>query len=141
MNNNFYGFLADFTAVLHIAYAGTIVLGLVLILCGFVMQWEWVRNRWLRGVHLTMILIVVAEAWAGVTCPLTTWEDQLRTLAGQPFDGDSGLAKSIHFLLFFDAPWWVFTACYTICGMLIVMTLILVPPQWRSPQKTVPQFE
>lgn len=139
MNNKIYGFLADFIAVAHIAYAGTIVLGLVLILIGYFTRWQWVRNPWLRGIHLAMILIVVAEAWAGVTCPLTIWEDQLRTLAGQSFDGESGIAQAIHFLLFFDAPWWVFTACYTICGTMIVLSLVLVPPHWRKPQEPVSQ--
>ncbi len=140
MSNSTFGILADFVAVLHIAYAGTIVLGLFLILCGYVMRWNWVYNPWLRSVHLIMILIVVAEAWLGVTCPLTTWEIELRNLADQPFDGHSGLAKSIHFLLFFDAPWWVFTACYTVCGFLIILTLVLVPPCWKKPQEPAQQI-
>ena len=137
MSGHAYGLLADFLAVMHIAYAGTIVLGLVLILCGYALRWKWVRNPWLRGIHLIMIVIVVSEAWVGVTCPLTTWEAELRRLAGQSFDGESGLAKSIHYLLFFDAPWWVFTGCYTVCGTLIVLTLVLVPPHWKKPPETV----
>ncbi len=127
-----YGILADVVALLHIAYASVIVFGLLLIFTGFIRNWKWIRNPWFRCVHLIMIAIVVYEAWAGITCPLTVWERELRTLAQQPFDGESFLGQSIHFLLFFDAPWWVFTLCYSICGFLILLSLILVPPNWSK---------
>ncbi|MCB9953066.1 MAG: DUF2784 domain-containing protein [Planctomycetaceae bacterium] len=130
MSPTLYGILADIVAVLHILYAGSIVVGLFLILIGGARGWKWVRQPWLRSIHLGMIAIVVAEAWLGIVCPLTVWEEKLRALAGQPFDGNSVVARTIHYLLFFDAPWWVFTACYTICGTLIFGTLLLVPPNF-----------
>jgi len=130
MNEQTYGILADLVAILHIAYAGAIVIGLLLILIGYFRQWAWVRNRWFRAIHLIMIAIVVYEAWAGITCPLTVWEKNLRSLANQPFDGHGVLAKTIHQLLFFDASWWVFTAAYSACGLMIILSIFLVPPQW-----------
>lgn len=130
MKTILYGFLADLVAVLHIAYATIIVIGLLLIVVGRLLRWNWVRRPLWRIVHLVMIAIVVYEAWAGITCPLTAWERELRNLAGQPFDGNSFLAVSIHKLLFFDAPWWVFTTCYTMCGGLILLSLVWVPPDW-----------
>lgn len=132
MSPDTYGYLADLVAVLHLTYAAMIVVGLALILLGRWLHWKWVRNPWIRSVHLGMILIVVYEAWAGITCPLTVWETQLRTRARQPFDGHSFLARTIHQLLFFDAAWWVFTACYTVCGALVVASLVLVPPRWSA---------
>ncbi|MEW4487876.1 DUF2784 domain-containing protein [Thalassoglobus sp. JC818] len=132
MNESNYALLADLVAVVHLAYAATIVIGLLLVLCGGIAGWKWVRNRWFRIIHLLMILIVVAEAWAGVTCPLTTLEESLRAKANQPFDGDGFLAGLVHQLLFFDAPWWVFTMCYTVCGLLILVSLSFVPPDWSS---------
>lgn len=129
MTKQTYAFLADVVAVLHIAYAATIVFGLVLILVGYLRNWRWVRNPWFRAIHLGMIAVVVYEAWAGITCPLTTWERELRDLASQPFDGNGLLAKTIHQLLFFDAPWYVFTAAYTVCGLLIAASIFLVPPR------------
>lgn len=131
MNEQTYGIFADLVALLHIAYAGAIVVGLLLILIGYFREWAWVRNRWFRATHLIMIAIVVYEAWTGIKCPLTVWERNLRTLAKQPFDGDGFLAKTIHQLLFFDAPWWVFTAAYTLCGLMIFASLLLVPPRWE----------
>lgn len=129
--------LADVVAVAHLAYAGFIVLALLLILVGYLRRWRWVSNRWFRGIHLVMIAIVVAEAWLGIICPLTTLEAHLRDNAGQSFD-DTPVAVFVHGFLFYEAPWWVFTACYTLCGALIVASMGLVPIQWRTkPTKSV----
>jgi len=74
----FYRILADLVLVIHLAYAGFIVLGMAAILLGIVLKWQWVRNFWFRLIHLIMIAIVVEESILGVICPLTDWEDQLR---------------------------------------------------------------
>ena len=50
---------------------------------GVVLRWKWVRNPWFRAIHLIAIGIVVAESLAGIPCPLTVWERQLRKMAGQ----------------------------------------------------------
>ena len=70
--------LADLVVVAHAAYFSFVVLGLVAILAGIAFRWKWVRNPWFRWIHLSMIGIVVAEAIAGIPCPLTVWERQLR---------------------------------------------------------------
>lgn len=129
MTQTDYSFWADFVAVAHLAYAGFIVVALAIILFGYLLKWQWVRNPWFRTIHLIMIGIVVAEAWLGITCPLTTWEISLRRQAGTSFDG-TPTAQFVHGFLFYDAPWWVFTACYSACGALIFLTLFLVPPKW-----------
>jgi hypothetical protein len=79
-----------------------------------------------------MILVVVLEAWVGFTCPLTTWERQLRSAAGQEtYQGDF-IANWAHDLMFFQAEPWVFTLCYSIFGTLVLATLFCVPPRWRN---------
>ena len=40
------------------------------------------RNFWFRGSHLGAIAVVAAESLVGFVCPLTTWENRLRLLAG-----------------------------------------------------------
>jgi hypothetical protein len=129
--------LADVVAVVHLAYAGFIMLALLLVLMGYLFHWQWVKNRWFRGIHLGMIAIVVAEAWPGIICPLTTFEAELRLQAGQDFDA-TRVAQFVHGFLFYDAPWWVFTACYTFCGAMIVTSLRLVPVAWKKPSTTSP---
>jgi hypothetical protein len=123
--------LANLIALAHFAYVAFLVLGLAAILLGIVFRWPWVRNRWFRVVHLAMIAIVVGEAMAGVKCPLTVWEHQLRIRAGQQtLEGDF-IASWIHRLMFFRADPWVFTAIYVAFGLAVLATWIIAPPRWR----------
>ena len=126
----FYRLAADGVVGLHMAYVLIVVLGLPAICWGIVRKQAWVRNIWLRGGHLAMILIVVGEAWAGITCPLTVWEHQLRDAAGQQAYQGAFVANLVHDLLFFDAEPWVFTLLYTAFGLLVIATFVLAPPGW-----------
>lgn len=127
-----YRVLADLTVVIHVAYVLFVIVGLIATIVGGFLDWRWVRNRWFRGLHLTMILIVVVEAWAGITCPLTTWEQEFRAAAGgQVYQGDF-IANCCHDMLFFSAEPWVFTVCYSLFAALVLATLFLVPPCWRG---------
>jgi len=127
---------ANGVLVLHVSYVAFVVLGLLLILLGGVLRWRWVRNLWFRGVHLLAIAIVVFEAWLGITCPLTTWENHLRTQAGQQtYEGD-WIAIWLHRVLFFELPPWVFTYGYSLFGLLVVLACVLFPPRWPRPSQT-----
>ena len=75
--------LADLIVVFHASYVSFVVLGLLVILIGAVLRWKWVRNFWFRIAHLAAIGVVVVESLAGIPCPLTVWESQLRRTAGQ----------------------------------------------------------
>jgi len=107
-----------------------VVLGLPAIWIGIVWRQRWVRNFWLRFGHLMMIVIVVGEAWAGITCPLTVWEQQLRGLSGDESYRGAFIANLVHDLLFYDAPPWVFTVTYTAFGLLVAASFVLAPPHW-----------
>ncbi len=132
----FYRFLADLTVVVHFAYVAFVVLGLVLILLGLALKWQWVRNFWFRMVHFLMIGVVVAESLGGILCPLTTWENQLRAAAGDPKQPGSFVGRLVHDLMFFELPAWAFTIIYCVFGAAVLLTLILAPPRrpgriWR----------
>jgi hypothetical protein len=126
-----YRLLADVTVMLHLAYVAFVLLGWLAIAMGGWLRWKWVRNRAFRGLHLAMIGVVVAEAWLGITCPLTVWEQQLRAAAGAETYRGAFLANAVHNLLFFDLPPWAFSLAYTAFGMLVLATLWLVPVDWR----------
>jgi hypothetical protein len=98
-------------------------------------RWRWVRNFWFRSLHLLAILVVAAEAVCGITCPLTTWEQQLRTRAGETAYRGDFIADWVHRLLFFDFEPWVFTLGYVLFGLAVLTTFILAPPRWN---KTAP---
>lgn len=123
---------ADLTVICHLGYALFILLGQVAILVGAWRGWRWVRGRKLRLIHLTAILIVVAESLLGIVCPLTTLEKWLRTQAGQTsYQGDF-LANWIHDLLFVEASSTVLAGCYIAFGLCVALTLWFVPPDKRS---------
>jgi hypothetical protein len=121
--------IADLIVALHACYVGFLVLGLAAILVGTVCRWRWVRNIYLRIIHLVMIAVVVAEAMAGVPCPLTVWEKQLRVLAGQATYPGDFLGYWVHHLLFYQAEPWVFTLVYVTFGLAVIVALVLAPPQ------------
>ncbi len=121
--------LADFIVVFHFCYVGFVVLGLVAILAGIVFRWRWVRNFWFRVIHFAMIAVVVGESLAGIPCPFTMWEKQLRAQAGQASYPGDFLGYWAHRLLFYRAEPWVFTLCYTTFGLAVLATFILAPPR------------
>lgn len=127
-----YRLLADLVVTVHFAYVAFVVWGLLLTLVGAVMQWSWVRNIWFRAIHLLSICIVVVEAWCGIVCPLTVWENQLRRLAGQSTYSGGFIAETLHDWLFYEADPWVFTLGYSVFGFVVVATLLAVPPRLPS---------
>lgn len=119
--------LADLVLLLHFGFVLFVVGGLAAVWIGAAAGWAWVRNVWFRVAHLVAIVIVAAEAVAGIWCPLTLWEAQLRGLSP-----DKGfIAHWIHRLMFYEFPPWIFTTAYVSFALLIVLTLWLVPPAPR----------
>ena len=130
MSPSTYSLLADLVLIAHAAFIGFVVIGQLLILVGGVCRWPWVRHMTFRLVHLAAIAIVVLQAWFGVICPLTSLEAKLRQWAGQAaLYGDNGfIAHWLHRLIFFTAPPWVFTVCYSAFGLLVLLSLIVIAP-------------
>jgi lysylphosphatidylglycerol synthetase-like protein (DUF2156 family) len=126
----FYRLLADLIVAVHLAYVATVVVGLLLILVGIARGWQWIRNFWFRVVHFLMIALVAAESLGGIVCPLTDWEYRLRELGGEEGEPGSFVGRWVHALMFFEAPEWVFTTCYCLFGLAVLVVLVLAPPRW-----------
>lgn len=75
--------------------------------------------------------MIVGQAWAGVVCPLTTWEMGLRRAAGQAAYNETFIAHWLGQLLFMSAPAWVFVVAYSAFGLLVLLSLWWVPVRWR----------
>jgi len=127
-----YRILADIVVVVHAGYVGFVLFGQLAILIGILARWSWVRNFTFRIVHLAAIGFVVLEAWWGVTCPLTTWEQQLREAAGEKSYTGDFIAAWVHDLLFYEAEPWVFTLCYSLFGGLVLLTFFIAPPRRKK---------
>jgi hypothetical protein len=129
--------LADVLVIIHMAYFSFIVFGLAAILLGVVFHWRWVRNIWFRTIHLIAMGIVVAEALAGIQCPLTVWEKQLRLLAGQATYAGDFLGHWAHrFIFHFQAAPWVFTTLHVTFGLAVLATFVLAPPKRGGQTRT-----
>lgn len=121
--------LADAILLLHVGIVAFVVLGQLAVLVGAWRRWAWVRNFWFRLVHVLLMVFIAVQAWLGALCPLTTWEQRLRTLAGQTSYRESFIEHWLSRLIFFEAPWWAFVAAYTGFAALVVATWWWVPPR------------
>lgn len=152
---NWHLFFANVVVFIHVLFVGIVVFAVPVILLGWWRRWNWVRNFWFRMIHLLMITIVVIETVFGVPCPLTVWEKELRLTGGQlriqlnedgtqkfneagepmfkankEFEGDF-VGRLLHRIIFFeDIPEEWLEYCYYLFGVLVLVTLFLVPPRW-----------
>ena len=129
MSENAYLLLADAALALHAGFVLFVVGGALLILIGGGLGWRWVRNPWLRWCHLAGVGVVVVQAWAGIICPLTTLEMWLRQQAGTPTYSGSFIGHWLQTLLYYSAPDWVFTLCYTVFGLLVLAGWFWIRPR------------
>lgn len=126
-----YQLLADMVLSLHLAIVSFVVGGLVLIIVGNLRTWTWVNAVWFRLAHLAAIAVVVAEAWLGVACPLTSLEMWLRAEArATTYDG-SFIEHWLQRVLYYEAPAWVFTLGYSLFGLVVVATWWYFPPRFN----------
>src|SRR5438477_8182942 len=127
-----YGLAADLIVAVHVAYVAYVVLGQLVIIVAAPFKRQWARNPWFRFSHLIAIGVVAYEAIYSLRCPLTVWEEQLRGLAGQSFNGsETFMGRLLHDLMFIDnKPEIFFTTAYIAVLLLVVQGLIMYPPRW-----------
>lgn len=128
-----YTFLADLILFVHFGYVAFVALGLLATWIGYFLRRGWARNFYFRAAHLASMAIVVAESVFGIECPLTIWENDLRAAAG----GGGAYQESfmehwIHRLMFFDLSAGTFTIIYVTFLALLVLSLIVIPPERPS---------
>ena len=123
-----YLLLADVLLVLHFLFVVFVIAGLLLIVMGGWRGWAWVHKRGFRMLHLAAIAVVVAQAWLGQICPLTSLEMWLRAEAGEAAYSGSFIQYWVSHLLYYRAPAWVFVSAYTLFGAMVLAAWIYVPP-------------
>ncbi len=121
--------LADAVLALHLVFVAFVVLGLALVLAGGVWRWSWVRMPWFRALHLVAIVMVAAQTWLGIECPLTTLEMALRVRAGASVYAGSFIGHWLQSILYFRAPNWVFALCYSLFALAVAAAWVWVRPR------------
>ena len=124
-----YQLLADMVLTLHVAVVVFVVGGLILIIVGNLQTWKWVNTLRFRLAHLGAIATVAAEAWIGVTCPLTSLEMWLRAKARATTYTGTFIEYWLQRILYYEVPPWVFTVGYSLFGLIVVATWWYFPPQ------------
>ena len=137
MTEAHYRALADLVLTIHFTIVVFVVGGLALVVVGNLRGWRFVNGWWFRLAHLVAIAIVVAQAWLGVVCPLTTLESWLRERGNEPAYEASFIEHWLSRALFFSAPEWVFTAAYTVFGLAVAAVWWRYPPHRRTTRAPV----
>lgn len=125
-------FLADAILALHVGIVAFVVLGQAAILIGAWRLWRWIRNFVFRIAHLALMVVIALQAWLGQLCPLTVWEQALRTRAGQTAYAESFIEHWLSRLIFFQAPWWAFVAAYSVFAALTLACWFWIPPRSKA---------
>ena len=120
---------ADAVLLLHVLFVAFVIGGLLLIFLGSYRRWHWVRNPWFRIAHAAAIAVVTLQSWAGMICPLTTLENILRRRAGDTEYAGSFISHLLEQVIYYSAPEWVFVACYSAFGAVVIASWIWVRPR------------
>lgn len=131
-----YRLLADAVLVVHLGVILFVIGGLFCIILGnTVRRWPWVNSWAFRLVHLGAIAFVVAQAWLGQECPLTTLESWLRVQSGAIGYERGFIEHWIQWLIFYQAPGWVFAILYSAFAALVIVAWVAYPPARRNRPK------
>jgi hypothetical protein len=124
---------ADILVTIHLGFMLFVLIGQILIVAGWLLRWEWVRNFWFRLIHLGSIVFVAAQAVFGIECPLTTWERELRGGRLHDLESASAIGRFCNETLFFRPAPVVFAIVYVTFALLVLLTWIFAPPRlpWR----------
>jgi Protein of Unknown function (DUF2784) len=115
--------------LLHFAIVLFVVGGLLVIVVGGLRGWRIAGAPWFRLAHLAAIAVVVAQAWLGVVCPLTTLEMWLRRRSRDSTYSGSFIEHWVQRLMYFDAPPWVFAIAYSLFGLVVLAAWWYFPPR------------
>jgi hypothetical protein len=123
--------LADVVLLVHVGYAAFVIGGLLVVPLGSRLTWRWVRAPSFRIAHVLCTALIAVEALIGMVCPLTWLEHVLLVAGGAAGYDRSFIGHLLSWLLYYEAPTWMFTVAYTVLALTVVLLYHYVPPSSR----------
>ena len=121
--------LADIVLILHFFIVIFITVGFVLIPIGYFYNWIWIKSYKLRLVHCGLMFLVTLETLLGITCPLTSIENNLRGIG----NNKSFISFWIEKIIYWEFPTIFFIFLYFIfLGWTLLMWKIYPPELTNS---------
>ncbi len=108
----------------HFSLAASITLGFFIIPIGYKLGWNWIKNRNLRLLHLSLMGVITVETIVGLTCPLTVLENMFRDVDYS----SSFMSYWIAQILYWDLPNHVFVTLYSLCLLWVSILWKICPP-------------
>ena len=120
--------LADIVLILHFFIVIFITVGFFLIPLGYYYNWNWIKSLKLRLFHCGLMFLVTFETLVGITCPLTSIENNLRGMS----NSKSFISFWIEKIIYWDFPTKFFIFLYFIfLGWTLLMWKIY-PPKLKN---------
>ena len=116
--------IADALLLVHFSLAAFITLGFFIIPIGYKLGWNWIKNRNLRLLHLSLMGVITVETIVGLTCPLTVLENMFRDVDYSA----SFMSYWIAQILYWDLPNHVFVTLYSLCLWWVSILWKICPP-------------
>jgi len=115
---------ADIVLIFHFCVLIFITFGFFLIPIGYKFGWGWITNLKLRIFHCGMMMFVTLETLFGITCPLTSMENNLRGIN----ESTSFISYWIKHIMYWDFPTQFFIILYCIVLVWTFLMWKLFPP-------------
>ena len=100
--------IANIVLIVHFCVVIFITFGFFLIPIGYKFGWVWITNLKLRIFHYGMMIFVTLETLLGITCPLTSIENNLRRI----YESTSFISYWIKHIIYWDFPTQFFIILY-----------------------------
>ena len=121
--------IAGALLLVHFSLAAFITLGFFIIPIGYKLGWNWMKNRNLRLLHLSLMAVITVETVVGLTCPLTVLENMFRDVDYS----SSFMSYWIAQILYWNLPNHVFVILYSLClGWVLILWKVCPPIQKMS---------
>ena len=116
--------IADVLLFIHFGLAAVITIGFFIVPLGYKLDWNWIKKRNLRLLHLFLMGVITTETILGLTCPLTVLENMFR-------DVDYSMPLMSYWvaeILYWDLPSQVFVFLYSLCFGWVLILWRICPP-------------